>query len=109
MLSSSIHSTSPVARSNASANMRCLAVTFSAATATVIPRPIAAGVLGMARTTAPPHTSAIPAMVAPAMIETTRVDAPVKDSTSRRLRGTICGFIAEHESRDAAEILGVGI
>ena len=51
-------------------------LTFLAATATVMPRPIAAGVLGMARTTLPPQTSAIDAMVVPAMIETTSVDDP---------------------------------
>ena len=48
-------STAPVARNSASATARCAALTSEAATATVMPRPIAAGVLGMARTTAPPQ------------------------------------------------------
>ena len=39
-----------------------------------MPRPIEAGVLGMARTTLPPQTSSSEAMVVPAMIETTSVD-----------------------------------
>ena len=51
--SSSIHSTWPAARSNASASARCAGVTFGDATPTLIPRPIAAGVFGIARTTAP--------------------------------------------------------
>ncbi len=39
-----------------------------------MPRPIAAGVFGIARTTAPPIVSCSAAMVVPAMIDTTSVD-----------------------------------
>ena len=48
-------------------------MTLAAGTATVMPRPIAAGVFGIARTTAPPQAASIFAIVMPAMIETTRV------------------------------------
>ena len=66
-----------MARNSASAVARCAALTLLAATATVMPRPIAAGVFGMARTTLPPQTASSEAMVVPAMIETTSVDGPV--------------------------------
>ena len=49
--SSSIHSTAPVAASSRCASSRC-AASASRGTATVMPRPIAAGVFGMARTKA---------------------------------------------------------
>ena len=68
-----------MARSSASAIARCAALTFLAATATVMPRPIAAGVFGMARTTLPPQTSCSAAMGVPAMIETTSVEVATRD------------------------------
>ena len=77
-----------MARSSASATARCAALTLFAATATVMPRPIAAGVLGMARTTLPPQTSCSAAMVVPAMIETTSVDGPTNGFSTARPRGT---------------------
>src|ERR1700709_1955997 len=78
-----------MARGKASATARCAALTLPAATATVMPRPIAAGVFGIARTTLPPQTSVIDAMVMPAMIETTSVDDPAKDCSGMVAAGRI--------------------
>ena len=83
-----------MARSSASATARCAALTLFAATATVMPRPIAAGVFGMARTTLPPQTAAIDAMVVPAMIETTSVDGPANGFRPGPASLKACGFSA---------------
>ena len=83
-----------MARSSASAVARCAALTFFAGTATVMPRPIAAGVFGIARTTAPPQTSCSTAMVVPAMIETTRVDGATSARSAGPASRNDCGFTA---------------
>ena len=59
-----------------------------------MPRPIAAGVLGMARTTLPPQTASSEAMVVPAMIETTSVDGPVNGLNVAPASRNDCGFTA---------------
>ena len=75
-----------------------------------MPRPIAAGVLGMARTTLPPQTCSSEAMVVPAMIETTSVDgADERFQRRRRLRGTICGFSATTSVAAAPASFGDGL
>ena len=71
-----------------------------------MPRPIAAGVFGMARTTMPPQTSSSAAMVVPAMIETTSVDDPTNcfsaaPGLAERLR-----FHRDHQRIDGADIPG---
>src|SRR5207248_3136318 len=84
-----------MARNSASAVARCAALTFFAATATVMPRPIEAGVLGMARTTLPPpQTSSSEAMVVPAMIETTSVDEAVNGFRLAPASRNDCGLTA---------------
>ena len=83
-----------MARSSASAVARCAALTLLAATATVMPRPIAAGVLGIARTTAPPHTSCSNFMGVPAMIETTSVEPATHDFRAGPASRNDCGFTA---------------
>ena len=67
-----------MAQSRSVACLRWRAETLPLATATVMPRPMAAGVLGMARTMAVPAGSALSKkpMVRPAMIETTSVLLP---------------------------------
>ena len=77
------------------ASSRCAGST-SRGTATVMPRPIAAGVLGMARTSAHGVFSA-PAMncsVRPAMIETTTVEAPIIGASGGSTSAAACGFTA---------------
>ncbi len=59
-----------------------------------MPRPIAAGVFGMARTTLPPQAASIDAMVVPAMIDTTSVDGPLKDFSALPASRKVCGFSA---------------
>src|SRR5579871_6339560 len=59
-----------------------------------MPRPIAAGVLGIARTTAPPHTCSIEAMVMPAMIETTRLAFPTSGLSAFPASRNDCGLTA---------------
>jgi hypothetical protein len=83
-----------VARSSASATARCAALTLFAATATVMPRPIAAGVLGMARTTLPPQTCSSAAIGVPAMIETTSVEDPTNCFSAGPASRNICGLTA---------------
>ena len=83
-----------MARSSASATARCAALTLPAATATVMPRPIAAGVFGIARTTLPPQTSRSAAMGVPAMIETTSVEAPTNGFSAGPASRNICGLTA---------------
>ena len=61
-----------------------------------MPRPIAAGVFGMARTSAPACWSA-PARnrsVRPAMIETTTVAGPIIGASAGKASAAICGFTA---------------
>ena len=71
-----------------------------------MPRPIAAGVFGIARTTLPPQTSSSTAIVVPAMIETTSVDgADERLQRRRRPRGTICGFTATTSVSTCAGVL----
>ncbi len=53
-LSSSSHAVAPTAASNSSQSARCAGVTAELATSALIPWPIAAGVFGIARTTAAP-------------------------------------------------------
>ena len=74
-----------------------------------MPRPIAAGVLGMARTTLPPHTSEIEAMVVPAMIDTTSVEASVKDFSIAPASRNDCGFSAITSGATAPKSLGDGL
>ena len=69
-----------------------------------MPRPIAAGVFGMARTTLPPQTSPIAAIVMPAMIETTSVDGPINGFSAGPASRNICGFTRDHQRRDGADI-----
>ncbi len=88
-VSSSIHSTAPVGgKEPVRIASRCVESALRG-TATVMPRPIAAGVFGMARTRAQGCASA-PARncsVRPAMIDTTTVDARNERSQCReRLR-----------------------
>ena len=59
-----------------------------------MPRPIAAGVFGIARTTAPPQTSCSTAMVVPAMIETTSVDGATCGRSAGPASRKDCGFTA---------------
>ena len=59
-----------------------------------MPRPIAAGVLGMARTTLPPQAASSDAMVVPAMIDTTSVDGPAKGFSMPPASRKVCGFSA---------------
>src|ERR1700680_1579789 len=74
-----------------------------------MPRPIAAGVLGMARTTLPPQTPEIDAMVVPAMIDTTSVEGPAKDFSIAPASRNICGFSATTSVATARTSLGDGL
>src|SRR5262245_29837567 len=80
--SSATHSTAPTADSNASTSARCASETRAFATATVMPRPIAAGGLGMARTIAAPgKLRARNCKVRPAMMDTTTVAPPTNGAS----------------------------
>src|SRR6266849_6394420 len=61
-----------------------------------MPRPIAAGVFGMARTTAAlcGKAPARNAIVRPAMIETTTVEGDISEATFGMIPAAICGFTA---------------
>src|SRR5215467_15709174 len=61
-----------------------------------MPRPIAAGVFGMARTTAASRGKmpARNAIVRPAMIETTTVEGDIREATCGMISGAICGLTA---------------
>ena len=59
-----------------------------------MPRPIAAGVFGMARTTAPPQISEIDAIVVPAMIDTTSVDGAINGFSLAPTSRNDCGLTA---------------
>ena len=98
-----------MARSSASATARCAALTLPAATATVMPRPIAAGVFGIARTTWPPQTSPIAAMVMPAMIETTSVDDAANGRNCGPASRNICGFSATTSAATLPKSFGAGL
>ena len=74
-----------------------------------MPRPIAAGVLGIARTTAPPQTSEIEAMVVPAMIDTTSVDGPANGFSVAPASRNICGFTATTSVSTAPSSFGDGL
>ena len=74
-----------------------------------MPRPIAAGVFGMARTTLPPQTASSTAIVVPAMIETTRVDEPTNGRSAGPAVAKHLRLDRDHERRDGADILRCGI
>src|SRR4051794_19434476 len=59
-----------------------------------MPRPIAAGVFGMARTTLPPHPRLSAVIVMPAMIDTTSVDDVANGRSCGPASRNICGFSA---------------
>ena len=64
-------------------------------TATVMPRPIAAGVLGMARTIAAPGSALLEKLErSPAMIDTTTVLGPTIAASGGTASGATCGFTA---------------
>ena len=61
-----------------------------------MPRPIAAGVFGMARTSAPrmSERAGEECSVRPAMIETTTVAGPIIGASAGKASAAICGFTA---------------
>ena len=77
-VSSGAHSTLPMVASRSPASLRWRAETLALPTATLMPRPMAAGVFGMARTIAVPGASDCSRnrSVLPAMIESTSVVLP---------------------------------
>src|SRR5262245_23483612 len=94
-VSSATHSTPPTADSNASTSARCAAETRAFATATVMPRPIAAGVLGMARTIAARgKLAARNRKVRPAMMDTTTVAPPTNGASIGMTSPATCGLTA---------------
>jgi len=94
-LSLSIHATVPVADNSASASWCWGDVTCLLGTATVIPRPIEAGVFGMARTIALTMNSrSRKASVLPAMIDSTSVSEPTWHFRLIIALGATCGFNA---------------
>ncbi len=74
-----------------------------------MPRPMAAGVFGMARITLPPQTSPIVAMVVPAMIETTSVEGEMNDFSCGPASANICGFTARTSTSTVPMSLAVGL
>jgi len=70
----------------------------------MLPAADRAGVLGMARTNAAPHTSEIEAMVVPAMIDTTSVEGPVKDFSIAAGLAKRRGVQRDHQRRGGADI-----
>src|SRR5487761_2446439 len=74
-----------------------------------MPRPIAAGVLGIARTTPPPQISAIAAIVVPAMIETTSVDGVANGFNPGPASRNICGFSATTKAVTSPTSLAGGL
>src|SRR6516165_7193765 len=107
--SSAIHSTAPVADRSACASSRCRAETRTLGTATVMPRPIEAGVFGMARTRAARCDSACSrnASRCPAMIESTTVAAPTWGASPGMTSPAICGLTAMMIA-DASPMLPAG-
>src|SRR5207344_1835310 len=95
-VSSLAHSTLPMAESRLEASLRWRALTIGLAQATVILRPMAAGVFGIARTIAVPVGSAPcrKATVRPAMIDSANVDLPTKGLRAGMASGALCGFTA---------------
>src|SRR5262245_3724804 len=78
------------------ASLRWRALTRGFAQATVMLRPMAAGVFGIARTIAVPAGS-VPcrkAIVLPAMIDSATVDLPTKGASAGMASGAFCGFTA---------------
>ena len=72
-----------------------------------MPRLIAAGVFGIARTTMPPQTSSSTEILVPAMIETTSVDAPTKGLSIGPASRNVCGFTATTKVSAAAPSFGL--
>ena len=72
-----------------------------------MPRPMAAGVFGMARTTMPPQTCSSAAMLVPAMIETTSVDGPTNCFSAGPASRNICGFTATTSVSAVAGVLRI--
>ena len=72
------------------------AVTWALPTHTVMPRPIAAGVFGMVRTTAAPAGKwrSKLAMVRPAAIDTVNVPGPARRATGANTASMTCGLTA---------------
>src|SRR5581483_760914 len=94
-VSSLTHSTLPVAPSRRCASSRCAELTCALATATVMPRPMAAGVLGMARTMAAPGSApSRNAKVFPAMIERISVAGPAIGRNGGSASPAACGLTA---------------
>ena len=94
--SSSTQATSPTARSSASHAARCAGVTWALATHTVTPRPMAAGVFGIERTTAVPlgRCFSKPAMVRPAAMDSTTVPLPASFASGGNTSSITCGLTA---------------
>src|SRR6516165_7367173 len=93
--SSATHSTAPTADKSASTSARCVCETRAFGTATVMPRPIAAGVLGMARTIAAPgKLRARNRNVRPAMMDTTTVAPPTNGASTGMASSAVCGLTA---------------
>src|SRR6266487_4537701 len=93
--SSATHSTAPIADSSAPTSARCACETRAFGTATVMPRPIAAGVLGMARTIAAPgKLRARNCKVRPAMMDTTTVAPPTNGASAGMTSSATCGLTA---------------
>ena len=75
-----------------------------------MPRPIAAGVFGMARTSAAPgNASSRKRSVRPAMIETTTVAAPTNGASAGITSGAICGFTATTTAATSPSAPGDGL
>ena len=74
-----------------------------------MPRPIAAGVFGMARTTLPPQTASSTAMVVPAMIETTSVDGPANGLNVAPASRNDLRLHRDHQRIDRRRYLGCGL
>jgi hypothetical protein len=72
-----------------------------------MPRPIAAGVFGIARTTMPPQTSSNAEILVPAMIETTSVAAPTNGFSMGPASRKVCGFTATTSVSAATAAFGL--
>src|ERR1051326_8608880 len=85
-----------MAESRLEANLRWRALAIGFAQATVMLRPIAAGVFGIARTIAVPAGSAScrKAMFFPAIIDSASVDLPTKGLSVGMASGAFCGLTA---------------
>ena len=87
-----------------STSARCALDTRALATATVMPRPMAAGVFGMARMSAAPGSAASrKRKVRPAMIDTATVAAPTNRSEHRHDLGRDLRLDRDHHGRDLAD------